>query len=61
MRHRQALASKTLLAPLELVQSQTIQIVNFVKGGALNSRLFKHVCTDMDAAHDSLLFLTNVR
>ena len=61
MIHRQALASKTLPAPLERVLDQTIQIVNFVKGGALNSRLFKQLCYDMDATHHSLLFHTNVR
>ncbi|XP_042213890.1 zinc finger BED domain-containing protein 5-like, partial [Homarus americanus] len=61
MIHRQALASKTLPAPLGKVLDQTIQIVNFVKGGALNSRLFKQLCTDMDAAHYLLLFHTNVR
>ena len=61
MIHRQALASKTLPVPLEKVLDQTIQIVNFVKGGALNSRLFKQLCTDMDAAHHTLLFHTNVR
>ncbi|XP_064485887.1 zinc finger BED domain-containing protein 5-like [Ornithodoros turicata] len=41
MIHRQALASKTLPASLQEVLDQTIQIVNFVKGGALNTRLFK--------------------
>ena len=59
--HRQALASKILQAPLEKVLDQTIQFVNFVEGGALSSRLFKQLCTDMDAAHHSLLFHTNVR
>jgi len=61
MIHHQALASKTLPAPLGKVLDQTIQIVNFVKGGALNSRLFKQLCIDMDAGHHLLLFHTNVR
>jgi hypothetical protein len=36
--HRQALASKTLVAALGKLLDQTIQIVNFVKGGVLSSR-----------------------
>ena len=40
---------------------QAYQIVNFVKGRALNSLLFMQLCTGMDAAHLSLLFYTNVR
>ena len=35
MIHRHALASKTLPPPLRKVLDQTIQMVNFVKGGAL--------------------------
>ena len=58
MLHRQA--SRTLPAPLEKVQDQTIQIVYSVKGGALDSQTFKQLCSDMDAAHNSLLFHINV-
>ncbi|CAG9822185.1 unnamed protein product [Phaedon cochleariae] len=61
MIHRQALASKTLPANLGTVLDQVVKIVNFVKGGALNSRLFKQLCADMDATHQTLLFHTNVR
>lgn len=61
MIHRQALASKTLLPPLGKVLDQTIQIVNFVKGGALNSRLLKQLRNDKDAGHHLLLFHTNVQ
>ncbi|XP_064472939.1 SCAN domain-containing protein 3-like [Ornithodoros turicata] len=60
MIHRQALASKTLPASLQEVLDLTIQIVNFVKGGVLNTRLFKELCSDMDAGHQFLLFHTNV-
>ena len=35
--------------------------MNFVKGGAFNSLLFKQLCTYIDAAHHSLLLHTNVR
>ena len=40
MVHCHAITSKTR-PPLCLVLDQTIRMVNFVKGGALNSRLFK--------------------
>ena len=36
-------------------------MVNFVKGGALNSWLFKQLCIDMDADHHVLLFHSNTR
>ncbi|CAM1298524.1 Uncharacterised protein r2_g811 [Pycnogonum litorale] len=61
MIHRQALASKTLPNALATVLDETVQIVNFIKGGGLNSRLFKKLCGDMDADHQVLLFHTNVR
>ena len=49
MLHRQALASKTLPESLEKFLDQIIKIVNFIKAGALNSRLFKAFCVDMDS------------
>ena len=61
MIHRHTLASKTLPPPLREFLDQTIRMVNFVKGGALNSRLFKQLCIDMDADHHILLFHTNTR
>ena len=61
MIHRHALASKTLPPPLREVLDQTIQMVNFVKKGVLNSRLFKQLCIDMDADHHVLLFHTKTR
>ena len=58
MLHRQALASKTLPESLQKVLDQIIKIVNFIKGGALNSRLFKAFCADMDSDHQVLLHFT---
>ena len=49
MLHRQVLASKTLPNALQKVLDEMIQIVNFIKAGALNSRLFKKLCMDMGA------------
>lgn len=51
----QAVVTKALPALLEVVFDQTIKIVNFVKGGALNSRLLKQLCIDMDVGFQLLL------
>ncbi|XP_042221384.1 protein ZBED8-like [Homarus americanus] len=59
--HREALASKTLPAEMRDVMNLAIKVVNFIKTGALNSRLFKKLCKDMDSDHQALLFHTNVR
>uniref|UniRef100_UPI00358EFF27 zinc finger BED domain-containing protein 5-like n=1 Tax=Myxine glutinosa TaxID=7769 RepID=UPI00358EFF27 len=61
MIHRYALASKALPATLWEVLDSVIKIVNYVKAGALNTRLFKELCKDMDAGHEVLLFYTAVR
>ena len=58
MIHRQALASKNLPGPLRVHLQTVINIVNFVKGSALNTRFFRNLCTEMDAIHDSLLVVT---
>ena len=47
MIHRQALASKPLLDPLRVHLQTVINIVNFVKGSALNTRLFRNLCIRM--------------
>ena len=61
MLHRQALASKTLPESLEKVLDQLIKIANFIKAGALNSRLFKTFGADMDSDHQVLLYFTPTR
>lgn len=61
MIHRYALASKTLPASLREVLDSVIRIVNYVKAGALNTRLFKELCKDMSADHEVLLFYTAIR
>ncbi|XP_068234222.1 zinc finger BED domain-containing protein 5-like [Palaemon carinicauda] len=61
MIHRYALASKTLPASLQEVLQSVIKIVNYIKTKALNTRLFKELCKDMNADHEVLLFYTAVR
>ena len=39
----------------------SIEIVNYIKAGSLNSRLFKLLCQDMETEHVALLFHRNVR
>ena len=59
MLHRQVLASKTLPNTLQKVLDEVIQIVNFIKAGALNSWLFKKLCMDLDSEHLVLLYHTH--
>ena len=59
--HRQALACKTIPPQLLEMMSTIINIVNFIKFSALNTRLFRELCEDMTASHQTLLFYTQVR
>ena len=61
MIHRQALASKTLSKSLQGVLNTVIKKVNFVKNGALNTGLFRKLCSEMNAEHLNLLYYTRVR
>ncbi|XP_066947136.1 zinc finger BED domain-containing protein 5-like [Macrobrachium rosenbergii] len=56
---REALASRTTPAEMRDVLNVAIKIVNFIKAGALNSRLFTLLCKDMESEHEALLFHTN--
>ena len=61
MIHRQALASKTLPESLQDVLNIAIKTVNCVKNVALNTRLFRKLCSEMNAEHLNLLYYTRVR
>ena len=61
MIRRQALAAHTMPESLMNVLSQVIKIVNHIKASALNTRLFRLFCNEMDADHMNLLFHTQVR
>jgi hypothetical protein len=47
--------SKTLSIELNDVTNQCVEIVNPIKSNALNSRVFKNLCNDMESSHESLL------
>lgn len=61
MIHRQALFVKHLEPELEVVMHDIIQIVNFIKGHALQTRLFRDLCKDGEAEYTDLLYHTEVR
>ena len=41
--------------------NSVIKIINFIKAGALTTRIFTKLCHDVGADHEVLLFHTNVR
>ena len=57
MIHRQELASKALPDSPRVHLQTVINIVNFVKGFAINTRFFRNLCKEIDAIHDSLLYI----
>uniref|UniRef100_A0A6G3MLW8 SCAN domain-containing protein 3 (Trinotate prediction) n=1 Tax=Henneguya salminicola TaxID=69463 RepID=A0A6G3MLW8_HENSL len=59
--HRQVLATKTLSQEFQVTIKNVVSGWNFVKSGALNSRLFLKLCRELDAFHNVLLFHTKVR
>uniref|UniRef100_K7G9P4 DUF4371 domain-containing protein n=1 Tax=Pelodiscus sinensis TaxID=13735 RepID=K7G9P4_PELSI len=59
--HREALASKILPDQLNAVFKGLVEVVNHIKSLALNTRLFKRFCQDVDSNFDVLLFYTSVR
>ena len=59
--HKYALASKTLPFELKSALDSVIKVVNFIRGRAVNSRLFKAFCNDLGKEHQYLLFHTEVR
>ena len=61
MIHRYALASKTLPSHLKLVLDDIVTMVNFIKSSALNTRVFRLLCQEIDSDHENLLFYTEVR
>ncbi|XP_067930782.1 protein FAM200C-like [Watersipora subatra] len=54
-------SSKNSSKGLQEHLSSVIKVVNFIKGSALQTRLFHKLCKDIDAVLTSLLFHTEVR
>ncbi|KAL1463829.1 hypothetical protein WDU94_015538 [Cyamophila willieti] len=52
--HRQALAMKTLPENFGEALKKAIKLVNTVKSSALNNRIFKKLCTDLNAEHEAI-------
>ncbi|XP_064412969.1 zinc finger BED domain-containing protein 5-like [Latimeria chalumnae] len=59
--HRDNLATKEIQPELHSVLKDAIQIVNFIKARALNSRLFRVMCEEMGSEHQHLLYHSEVR
>ena len=61
MIHREALVAKKLSPELNKVVQDAVKIINFIKSRALNSRLFAHLCDEMESDHNKLLLHGEVR
>ncbi|KRZ14687.1 Uncharacterized protein T11_11579 [Trichinella zimbabwensis] len=61
MIHRQALAVKGLVPGLGEVMKNVISIVNFIKAGAINTRLFTSLCFETDSLHKNLVYYAETR
>ena len=59
--HREALASKTLPDGLKCAFDVVVKSVNYIKNSALNTRLFRNLCEDLNSEHKQLLYYTKVR
>ena len=59
--HRHALATKTLPEKLKTVLSVVVRAVNFIRGRAVNHRLFASFCDEIGDEHSVLLYHTEVR
>jgi hypothetical protein len=53
--HRQALASKKLNQILHETLTEAVKVINFIKSRALNARLLRQLCAQMDSEHTGLL------
>ena len=59
--HKYALAFKTLPLELTSVLDSVVKAMNFIRGRAVNSRLFKAFCDDPGKQHQYLLSHTKMR
>ena len=56
--HRFALCAKVLPQNMLSCLNQVIKLINFVKTSALNTRLFKQLCEDLNSNYTCLLYFT---
>jgi len=56
-----SIRSKTLPEKLLYTLKQAIKLVNTIKSSALNTRIFKKICSDLVSEYKTLLFHTEVR
>lgn len=59
--HRESLISKTLPIALKSVLDQIVSMVNYIKSGPFQSRLFNKLCESMDTQHVCLLLHCELR
>ena len=59
--HREVLAAKKLAPELNNVLHDAVEIINFIKTSALNSRLFSNLCKVTDSHYTNLLLHAEVR
>ena len=59
--HRFAFCAKVLPQNMLSCLNQVIKLINFVKTSALNTRLFKQLCKDLNSNHTCFLDYTEVR
>lgn len=61
MFHREALVSKKISTELNKAINEAIKIINFIKSGVLNRKLFYKLCEDNEQNVESLLLHSEVR
>ena len=59
--HREMLASRKISPELNIVLTDVVKVINYVKAHALNSRLFEQLCEEMDAENGRLLSHSEIR
>ena len=59
--HRENLATRDMQPDLHQVLKDVIQIINFIKARAMNSRIFRLMCEEMGSDHQNLLYNSDIR
>ena len=59
--HRENLAAQHLSRDLSAVMQEVVDVVNFIKSSAVNSRLFEQMCVDLGSQFQHFLFYSKVR